>query len=82
MSDSIYHSRNYNLSVEERLELLKKLDNLQIFNSIDDVNDIISTEEQESFFSHFNLSFFDTIIAFFRQIFLGEEIKDYILKKQ
>lgn len=81
MSDSIYHSRNYNLSVEERLELLKKLDNLQIFNSVDDVNDIISTEEQESFFSHFNLSFFDTIIAFFRQIFLGEGIKDYIFKK-
>lgn len=33
MSDSLSQQKNFNLSVEERLELLKKLDNLQYFNN-------------------------------------------------
>ncbi len=81
MSESIAKNQNYNLTVEERLELLKRLDNLQNLNSFEDVIDQIPLEEQESFFAKFNLSLLDTISAFFRQIFFGESIKQYILKK-
>ena len=81
MSDSFSPMRNFNLTVEERLELLKKLDKLQLYNNVDEVNDLISVEEQESFFAHFNLSFLDTIIVFFRQILYGESTKQYIFKK-
>lgn len=81
MSDSLSKDRNFNLSVEERLELLKKIDNLEYYNSMDDVSDLLSMDEQDSFFAHFNLSFWDSIIAFFRQIFYGESIRQYIFNK-
>lgn len=81
MSENLTSSRSFNLTVEERLELLKKLDLLQYYDRIEDVSDLLSTEEQESFFAHFNLSFFDSIVAFFRQIFYGESIRQFVFKK-
>lgn len=81
MSDSLSQQKKFNLSVEERLELLKKLDNLQYFNRLEEVNDLFPIEIQEKFFSNFKLSFFDTIAAFLRQIIYGENFREYILKR-
>ncbi|MFN3411378.1 MAG: hypothetical protein ACK4YF_04385, partial [Exilispira sp.] len=81
MPDPVSQSNSYTISVEERLELLKKLDRLEYYNRIEDVNDIVSSEDQDSFFTHFELSIIDSVVAFFRQIIFGESIKQFIFKK-
>ena len=60
MSESLSHSRHYDLTVEERLDLLKRIDNLQHYDRMEDVIDLIPIEQQDSFFAHFNLSFLDS----------------------
>ena len=70
-----------NLTVEERLDLLKKLDNIMIYSSQDEIPETLPPELQDRFFASFHLSFFDYIVSFFRQIFLGEQLKNYICKK-
>ncbi|GEM_PF-2857817 len=81
MSGPLSQKENYTLTVEERLELLKRIDNLQYYDRMEDVIDLIPVEQQNSFFANFNLSFIDTISAFFRQIFFGESMRQYIFKK-